>query len=135
LNANVLFCRLFFNLTLCMTKLRVLVLCLSYFRYNSIITLGNQARINHPKFQSLCNNTRICESFWDVHIIIFASWFLSPSFWHVRNYPENCKHAQYLFKIKIWKSCKYFVYPPFLGLWRIYIMKIRSCVCVGEVLG
>ncbi len=32
LNANVLFCRFFFlNLTLCMTKLRVLVLCFSYF--------------------------------------------------------------------------------------------------------
>jgi len=31
LNANVLFCKFFSNLTLCMTKLRVLVLCLSYF--------------------------------------------------------------------------------------------------------
>jgi hypothetical protein len=31
LNANVLSCWFFFNLTLCMTKLRVLVLCLSYF--------------------------------------------------------------------------------------------------------
>jgi hypothetical protein len=37
LNANVLFCRFFFwllNLTLCMTKLRVLVLCFSYFTCN-----------------------------------------------------------------------------------------------------
>jgi hypothetical protein len=32
LNANVLFCRFFWNLTLCMTKLRVLVLCFSYLR-------------------------------------------------------------------------------------------------------
>jgi hypothetical protein len=30
------FCRLFLNLTLCMTKLRVLVLCFSYFTDNSI---------------------------------------------------------------------------------------------------
>jgi hypothetical protein len=29
-------CRFFYNLTLCMTKLRVLVLCLSYFTDNSI---------------------------------------------------------------------------------------------------
>jgi hypothetical protein len=38
LNANVLFFRFFFNLTLCMTKLRVLVLCFSYFIDNSIMT-------------------------------------------------------------------------------------------------
>jgi hypothetical protein len=38
LNANVLFCRLFFDLTLCTTKLRVLGLCLSYFTGNSIVT-------------------------------------------------------------------------------------------------
>ncbi len=31
LNANVLFCRFFQNITLCMTKLRVLVLCFSCF--------------------------------------------------------------------------------------------------------
>jgi hypothetical protein len=38
LNANVLFCRFFLiNLTLCMTKLRVLVLCFSYFTDNSIV--------------------------------------------------------------------------------------------------
>ncbi len=30
LNANVLLCRFFLNLILCMTKLRVLVLCFSY---------------------------------------------------------------------------------------------------------
>jgi hypothetical protein len=36
LNANVLFCRFVLNLTLCMTKLRVLVLCFSYFTDNSI---------------------------------------------------------------------------------------------------
>jgi hypothetical protein len=36
LNANVLFCRFFLNLTLCMTKLRVLMLCFSYFTDNSI---------------------------------------------------------------------------------------------------
>jgi len=35
LNANVLFCRFFLNLTLCMTKLRVPVLCLCYFTDNS----------------------------------------------------------------------------------------------------
>jgi hypothetical protein len=35
LNANVLFCRWFFSLTLCTTKLKVLVLCFSYFRDNS----------------------------------------------------------------------------------------------------
>jgi hypothetical protein len=37
LNANILFFAdfWFFNLTLCMTKLRVLVLCLSYFTDNS----------------------------------------------------------------------------------------------------
>jgi hypothetical protein len=37
LNANVLFLQVFFNLTLCMTKLRVLVLCLSSFTDNSIV--------------------------------------------------------------------------------------------------
>jgi hypothetical protein len=31
-----LFCRFFLNLTVCMTKLRVLVLCFSYFMENSI---------------------------------------------------------------------------------------------------
>ncbi len=36
LNVNVLLCRLFFNLNLCLTKLRVLVLCFSYFTHNSI---------------------------------------------------------------------------------------------------
>jgi hypothetical protein len=37
LNANVLLCRVFLNLTLCMTtKLRVLVLCFSFFTDNSI---------------------------------------------------------------------------------------------------
>jgi hypothetical protein len=37
LNANnVLFCMFFFNVTLCVTKLRVLVLCFSYFTDNSI---------------------------------------------------------------------------------------------------
>jgi hypothetical protein len=35
-NAIVLFCRFLLNLTLCMTKLRVLVLCFSYFSENSI---------------------------------------------------------------------------------------------------
>ncbi len=35
LNANVLFCRFFKNLTLYMTKLRVRLLCLSYFTDNS----------------------------------------------------------------------------------------------------
>jgi hypothetical protein len=34
LNGNVLFCRVFLNLTLCMTKLSVLVLCFSYFTDN-----------------------------------------------------------------------------------------------------
>jgi hypothetical protein len=41
LNANnvlVFFCRFFKNLTLCMTKLRVVVLCFSYFTDNSITT-------------------------------------------------------------------------------------------------
>jgi len=37
LNANVLFCWFSFNLTLCMTKLRVLVLCLYYSTDNSIV--------------------------------------------------------------------------------------------------
>ncbi len=36
LNANVLFCRFLKNLTLGMTKLKVLVLCFSYFTDNSI---------------------------------------------------------------------------------------------------
>jgi hypothetical protein len=36
-NVHVLFCRFFFNLTLYMSKLRVQVLCLSYFTNNSII--------------------------------------------------------------------------------------------------
>jgi len=36
LNANVLFCRFSLNLILCMTKLRVLVLCFSYFTDNSL---------------------------------------------------------------------------------------------------
>ncbi len=39
LNANELFCMFFLNLTLCMTKLRVLVLCFSYFMDNSIMWL------------------------------------------------------------------------------------------------
>jgi hypothetical protein len=38
LNANVLFCRFFFNCTLCMTKLRVLGLCFSYFTDNSSVS-------------------------------------------------------------------------------------------------
>ncbi len=38
MNANVLFGRFFLNLTLCMTKLRVLVLCFYYFTDNSNIT-------------------------------------------------------------------------------------------------
>jgi hypothetical protein len=42
LSANVLFCRFFFNLTLYVTKLRVLVLCLYYFTDNSNI-FGNLA--------------------------------------------------------------------------------------------
>ncbi len=37
LNANVLLSRFLLNLTLCMTKLRVLVLCFSYFRDDSNI--------------------------------------------------------------------------------------------------
>ncbi len=41
LNANVLFCSSFLNLTLCMTKLRVLVLCFSYFTDNSIVWSPN----------------------------------------------------------------------------------------------
>jgi hypothetical protein len=37
-HATILFCRFFLNLTLCMTKLRALVLCFSYFyRDNSVI--------------------------------------------------------------------------------------------------
>jgi hypothetical protein len=39
LNAYVLICSFFKNLTLCMTKLRVLVLCSHYFTDNSIILL------------------------------------------------------------------------------------------------
>jgi hypothetical protein len=39
MNANVLFCRVLKNLTLCMTKLRVLVLCFSYFMDNSHLPL------------------------------------------------------------------------------------------------
>ncbi len=38
LNAYVLFRRIFFNLNLCMTKLRVLVLCLCSCTDNSIVT-------------------------------------------------------------------------------------------------
>jgi len=34
------FCRFFLNLTLCMTKLRVQVLCFSYFTDNSIVSVG-----------------------------------------------------------------------------------------------
>jgi len=41
------FCRLFLNLTLCMTKLRVLVLCLSYFTDNSIMFLEISALYFH----------------------------------------------------------------------------------------
>ncbi len=37
LNASVLFCMFFFNLTLCMTKLRVVVLCLSYFTDKTLL--------------------------------------------------------------------------------------------------
>jgi hypothetical protein len=39
------FAGFFLNLTLCMTKLRVLVLCLSYFTYNSNV-FGNLANLN-----------------------------------------------------------------------------------------
>jgi hypothetical protein len=35
LNANVHFCRFLENITLCMTKLRALVLCFSHFKDNS----------------------------------------------------------------------------------------------------
>jgi len=44
LNANVLFCRFFLNLTLCMTKLRVLVLCFFYITDN-FSTLSALAQI------------------------------------------------------------------------------------------
>jgi len=37
LNANVFFCRFFLDLTLCMTKLRVLVLCFPYFTDNCYV--------------------------------------------------------------------------------------------------
>jgi hypothetical protein len=40
LNANVLFLQVFKNLTLCMTKHRVLVLCFSYFTDTSNIGQG-----------------------------------------------------------------------------------------------
>jgi len=51
LNANVLLCRFFFNLTLCMTKLRVLVLCVSYFAENSNVPvfISNSGPNNKPK--------------------------------------------------------------------------------------
>jgi len=41
LNANVLFRKFFLNLTLCMTKLRVLVLCFAYYTDNSIVSSLN----------------------------------------------------------------------------------------------
>jgi hypothetical protein len=45
LNADMLFCRFFNNLTLCMTKLRVLVLCFHYFTDN----------FNRPDFVYNCS--------------------------------------------------------------------------------
>jgi len=47
-NANVLFCWFFLNLTLCMTKLRVLVLCFSYFTHNFIIWLSMYFSNSNP---------------------------------------------------------------------------------------
>jgi hypothetical protein len=44
LNANVLFCKGFFNLTLCVTKLRVLVLSFPHFTDNSITLTNSEAR-------------------------------------------------------------------------------------------
>jgi hypothetical protein len=52
LNANLLFCRFFFILTLCMTKLRVQVLCLSYFTDNSNIKVIGLPTILNKKMES-----------------------------------------------------------------------------------
>jgi hypothetical protein len=58
LNANVLFCRFFFkNLTLCMTKLRVLMLCFSYFADNSNVTLGKAYGTNWGAIENMLRNT------------------------------------------------------------------------------
>jgi hypothetical protein len=53
LNANVFFCRLFFNLTLCMTKLRVLVLSFPDFAHISIVPKLPHL---HNVFQQICQN-------------------------------------------------------------------------------
>jgi hypothetical protein len=69
LNANVLFCRFLKNLTLCMTKLRVLVLSFSYFTENS--TIRNRISIQPkrsrvmerrvlPFFLYLMNKSKLC---------------------------------------------------------------------------
>jgi cbb3-type cytochrome oxidase subunit 3 len=55
LNANVISCGCFLNLTLCMTKLRVLVLCLSYFTDNSIAWIllwGLLINVQYPMYSS-----------------------------------------------------------------------------------
>jgi hypothetical protein len=53
LNANVFCCRLFFNLTLCMTKLRVLVLSFPDFADISIVP--KLPHLNNV-FQQICQN-------------------------------------------------------------------------------
>jgi hypothetical protein len=52
MNVKVLFCKSFFNLTLCMTKLRVRVLCFSYFMDNSNASeVGSSLRKCPPQME------------------------------------------------------------------------------------
>jgi hypothetical protein len=53
----VLFRKFFLNLTLCMTKLRVLVLCFSYYKDNSIVSMSifdTQMHISYPLVGAYC---------------------------------------------------------------------------------
>jgi hypothetical protein len=73
LNSNVLFCRFFLNLTLCVTKLRVLMiklgvlmLCFSYFTDNSInvpaifqinrLTVSSRKCLHELCLEQVCNS-------------------------------------------------------------------------------
>ncbi len=48
LDCQCIFLQVFFNLTLCMTKLRVLVMCLSYFTHNSVAFWTNIQTLYKP---------------------------------------------------------------------------------------
>ncbi len=90
LDANVLFCRFFLNLTLCMTKLRVLVLRLSVFTDNSTMWI-NRTDLAKNK------NKRII---WKQHVLAHSNYCVTSDmvyfflFFHLRRHLHTlmCTH-------------------------------------------